>query len=370
MLSRRKVLLMSLAAAIAPNLSACGWFQTPILSAKILKGSIPPQLLGQFQDRLSGAVNLDPISQFTDIYDFLASAKETTTVDLVTLGDFWLKRAIQEQLIQPIPVKELSNWHRLTPRWQALGKRDDQGNLAPEGNIWGIPYRWGSTVIAYREDKFRDNGDQPPTDWQDLWRDSLRDRISLLNHPREVIGLTLKKLGESYNTNNLQEVPNLKSELAALQQQVKFYSSQAYLQPLILGDTWLAVGWLTDFLQLQTRYPDIKIIIPSSGTALWADLWVRPAVRETFTKTTMQWMDFSLEPKSAVQIGLFSDASSPILLNQDAHNFPDEFEKLRNDPLRNPSEELIKKSEFLHPLPSETEQQYQTLWEQMRKNQL
>jgi putative spermidine/putrescine transport system substrate-binding protein len=143
-----------------------------------------------------------------------------------------------------------------------------------------------------------------PRDWNDLWREEVRDRISLLDQPREVIGLTLKKLGHSYNTENLEKVPDLKKELDALNRQAKFYSSDTYLEPLILGDTWLAVGWSTDVLPILQRYQQIAAVIPQSGTALWANLWVQPARDVRSAPLDHQWIDFCWQPQIAQQISL------------------------------------------------------------------
>jgi putative spermidine/putrescine transport system substrate-binding protein len=366
MLNRRNFLKILLASAIAPSLSACGNGNS--LTVKALKGSIPPQLLGEFKNQfeLARNVNINPITQLKGLYSLLedlATTEGKKNANLVTLGDVWLQDAIANELIQPLAVDSLNNWEKLPSSWQNLVQRDSKGNLDPSGKIWGAPYRWGSTVIAYREDKFRQAGYEPPTDWEDLWREELRDRVSLLDQPREVIGLTLKKLGESYNTSNLENIPNLKQELASLNQQVKFYSSQAYLQPLILEDTWVAVGWSSDVLQLRTRYPDIKAIIPKSGTALWSDIWVQPTANETIPEAILQWIDFCWELQAANQIGLFTDASSPVLLNTNSDKVP---KKLQQDFIRIPSPEIIEKSEFLLPLSDKTEQQYQENWEQMR----
>ena len=49
-----------------------------------------------------------------------------------------------------------------------------------------------------------------------MWREELRGRISLPDSDREVIGLTLKKLGYSYNTTDLALVSDLESELEQL----------------------------------------------------------------------------------------------------------------------------------------------------------
>lgn len=367
MLNRRKFLLMALLTAITPNLASCG-VDNNTLIIKVLKDSIPPQLLGNFKEQfqLNRQVNITPIPQLKSIYNLLEKAAQENspkTANLVTLGDIWLKSAIAQNLIQPLKLTTVQNWQKLPPPWQELVRRDEQGNLDPNGKIWGAPYRWGSTVIIYREDKFREAGYDPPTDWKDLWREELRDRVSLLDEPREVIGLTLKKLGYSYNTQDLDQIPNLKQELAALHQQLKFYSSQAYLQPLVLEDTWVAVGWSSDVLPLKTRYPDLKTIIPASGTALWADVWVQPAAKDVVSEAMLQWINFCWELKAASQIGLFTSASSPILLTTNREELP---QTLQKDGLRLPQASLMEKSEFLFPLSATTAEQYQRLWREMR----
>jgi putative spermidine/putrescine transport system substrate-binding protein len=201
-----------------------------------------------------------------------------------------------------------------------------------------------------------------------LWRQELRARLSLIDQPREVIGLTLKKLGYSYNTLDLERVPHLKSELLELQKQVKFYSSKHYLQPLILGDTWLAVGWSSDILPLAARNRKIAAVVPQSGTSLWADLWVQPANfkdREAGDRASLakQWLDYCWQLAGAKQIALFCDASSPILLNLKAEELPQD---IRNNPLLSVNPALLKKSEFLAPLPPKVLAQYQDLWREMR----
>ncbi len=276
---------------------------------------------------------------------------------MVTLGDYWLALAIEQKLIQPLDTAKLQQWENLPSRWQELVRRNALGQLDPQGQVWAAPYRWGNTVIAYNRNKFKSLG-WTPTEWSDLWREELRDRISLLNQPREVIGLTLKKLGHSYNIENLNTVPDLEKELRALHQQVKFYSSDTYLQPLILGDTWLAVGWSTDVLPVMQRYQQIAAVIPQSGTALWADLWVRPDGIRSSTSLGEQWIDFCWQSENAQQISLLTEATSPITEQLKPADIP---ERLRSLLLPNP--QIFKRSDFLRPLSKATMQQYQSLWQ-------
>jgi putative spermidine/putrescine transport system substrate-binding protein len=214
-------------------------------------------------------------------------------------------------------------------------------------------------VIIYRRDKFQESGLEPPTDWSDLWRNELQGRISLLNQPREVIGLVLKKLGKSYNTNNL-DIPNLEKELRLLNQKVKFYDSTRYLEPLITGDTWLAVGWSSDVVQLIGRYPRLATVIPQSGTALWADVWVNPLGQDS-QALLYEWIDFCLNPDIAKQISLLTKTNSPIPTNITASDFQ---ESLRSLLLVN--SEVLEKSEFLLPLPQSVADQYESLFAKIK----
>lgn len=386
MISRRSFLIGSSTIAIAQGLAGCSNGQTP-LNVLLLKDSIPRQLIAAFYKQMSSekTISFKPEAQLKDILSLLEDwqqkpeAKEgwqnripfiskstTVSANLVTLGDYWLKEAITKKLIEPLNVTDLTGWQELPSRWQTLVKRNESGNLDANGKIWGAPYRWGSTIMAYRQDKFDELG-WKPNDWGDLWREELRDRISLLDNSREVIGLTLKKLGHSYNEEDLSKIPELRSQLIALQKQVKLYSSDRYLEPLVLGDTWLAVGWSNDILGVTSRYDEIKAIVPRSGTALWSDVWVKPALsKETGDRVDLlkKWIDFCWQSQSASQISLYTNAASPKILERKADELP---ENIRNNPLLLVDTSILDKSDFLYPLSNQTQKQYEQLWREMRE---
>lgn len=391
-MERRSFLTGAGALALGTLLTGCNRQDQATLTIRLLKNSIPAQLVGAFEKSLRGQqVNLDfkPEPQLQELFTllkawkqprnqpppqrfpieipFLSQPSAENPPDLATLGDYWLTTAIQQKLIQPLDSSGWQQWQQMPAKWRTIVTRNQQGLPDPKGAIWAAPYRWGSTVILYRTDLFREKNLQPPTDWSDLWRADLRGHISLLDQPREVIGLTLKRLGKSYNTIDLKTAPSLETELRSLHQQVKFYSSDNYLQPLLLGDTWVAVGWSTDALPLMQRSQPIGAVFPQSGTAVWSDLWVRPATSQpTPASQTLlsQWINFCWTPEIAPQLSLLSDAASPILTALDAATFPKEVQK---NPLLVPSQVLLDRSEFLEPLPKSTVESYQTLWGKIRR---
>jgi putative spermidine/putrescine transport system substrate-binding protein len=384
-MDRRSFLLSIGGLTFSQLLVGCGNNNQTKFNVQLLKGSIPSQVVDRFRQGLQQQAQLKfaPVDQIQNLYKQLQSWQEppkttnkqawtnwipfmnsqtTAVVDLVTLGDYWLKAAIEQKLIQPLEeaeIKQLKSWSTLDEKWRQLVTRNDQGYVAPQGKVWAAPYRWGSTVIVYNRDKFQELG-WKPQDWSDLWREGLRSRISLLDNPREVIGLVLKKLGKSYNTENLDTVPNLEQELQTLNRQVKLYSSNTYLEPLIIGDTWLAVGWSSDVLPLLARYPQLSVVVPQSGTAIWADLWVRPT-KANKSDISSKWIDFCWQPEIAKQITLKTRTNSPI--------FPEIAAAELQEPIRSllqANRQLFNKSEFLLALPTSTAKQYESLFTKIK----
>ena len=377
MLNRRQFIFGS-SVVVSSLLAGCQ--DKPLdLQIVFLKGSLPLQLINNLSQHSKkiGTLKLNVKSSISELYNLLLTqqGKEVTIEedklslklptfsrqspsrknDLVTLGNYWLTSAIREELIEPLDISKLNNWSRISPSFQKLVTRNSQGNLSETGKIWGAPYRWGCTMIAYRNDKFKALGWQP-TDWHDLWNEDIKHRLSLPNQPREIIGLTLKKLGYSYNSENIDTVNNLLAELKALHQQVKFYDDKNYLQPLILGNTWLAVGWSADILPIMERYHNISAIVPLSGTALWADMWVQPKQGKNNNSgdKIYPWIDFCWQSKSAKQINLFTRGMSTVEV---ASNLNDQYLPITLD--------IFNQSEFIEHLPEQSLQKYKQIWQQM-----
>jgi putative spermidine/putrescine transport system substrate-binding protein len=389
-MNRRSFLTTLTSLALGSGLTSCQDGSQQVLRLLALKGSIPSQLLSEFSKSIqptSARVELVAEAQFKEIMTQLQEWQKTGKAEakgfkvplvpppkspeyipnLVSIGDAWLATAIQEKSIQPIDPKNLTNWNKLEARWHQVAQRDDKGISSSNGQVWGVPYRWGTTVILYHRDKFVENNIPLPTDWKDLWNPQLKQRISLLDRSREVIGLVLKKLGSSYNTTDLSQAKNLKSDLEKLHQQVKFYSSDNYLQPLLMGDTWAAVAWSSDAIELTQKNSNMGAIVPRSGTALFADLWVQPTspIKQSVDRTKLanQWIDYCLQPKVVNQISLLTSSVSPLLTSMNPSEIlPD----IRGNLLVLPPKDILSKSEFIYPLPQKSQVEYDRLWQEIR----
>jgi putative spermidine/putrescine transport system substrate-binding protein len=400
LMQRRSFLTTLATLALGSGLTSCQESDRQVLRLLALKNSIPANLLGEFTKSIQPTnprVELVAEGQFKEIIAQLqewyqtgmaeakglklplipASRSAKYVPNLASIGDAWLATAIQSKTIQPIAVESLKNWSKLDTRWRDLARRDDRGNSSATGQVWGVPYRWGTTVILYHRSKLADANIPAPTDWADLWHPKLKQRVSLLDRSREVIGLTLKKLGYSYNLADISQAKNLQTDLDRLHQQVKFYSSDYYLQPFLMGDTWVAVAWSADAVDVVKTNPDIQAIVPRSGTAMFADLWVQPALSAKLSPTeklaackpdrlnlTQQWLDYCLQPKVSNQISLLTASASPLLTSLDPSEIlPD----VRQNQLILPAQAILANSEFIYPLSATSQAQYDRMWQAMRQ---
>ncbi|KAH6556131.1 hypothetical protein KP509_1Z202600 [Ceratopteris richardii] len=233
--------------------------------------------------------------------------------DLVTIGDSWLQLAISDGLIQPIKDAESQEWfNKLGANWKEFARRNHDGALSQDGLIWGVPYRWGTMVIAYKKDRLSRNNIPAIEDWKDLWRPELKGQISMVDSPREVVGIVLKSLGASYNAQDFEHDVEggreaVKQQFSALHEQVKVFDNIHYLKAFGLDDVWVAVGWSCDLIPVAKRMSYVNVVVPKSGASLWADFWAIPAGNAILGKQTgsrscekspliHQWLNFCLQP--------------------------------------------------------------------------
>lgn len=382
----RRTFLAAATLAISQLLLSCSQTRNSVSQVRLLQGSVPAQILKEFQRQIETTMDLNFLQseQLADLFKLLETWKKQETLpetespgfslpfqnrpvpiaDLLTLGDFWLAPAIQQGLIRPLDLE--LQWELLAPEWQTLVRRDRQGQPDPQGEIWAAPYRWGTLMIAYQSEKFKSLG-WVPKNWSDLWRPELKGHLSLPNSPRTVIGLVLKKLGQSAHLQDLATVSSLAAELQALHQQVKFYSSDAYLQPLSLEDTWVTIGWSNEILPTIERDRTLAALIPATGTLLTADLWVHPATAQSKTDQSAllpQWINFCWQPKIATQISLLSSVASPLFKGAQNIEIP---LSLQQKPLLLPPAAVLQRSEFLLPLTAAASEQYRRQWIAMRQ---
>ncbi|MBE9108424.1 extracellular solute-binding protein [Nodosilinea sp. LEGE 07298] len=374
LMNRRSFLAGAGGLTLTTLLAGCQRSSGSSLRLAMLTNSVPAQLLSAFQQLPERGSNIavNPKESLVELYGLLQQwhrqAEDTLSqADWVSLADYWLAPAIRQELVQPLEVSALTHWDDLAAVWPELVRRNAEGMLSPDGSIWAVPYRWSHLVVLYDRDRLP-SPSASLTTWADLLRPELRRRVVLPNHPRLVLGLAQKALGASANTEDPATVEGLEPFLADLQNQVRLYDSDHYLEMLLIGDATAVVAWSDDVLPLLKQYRHLAVAVPPEGTLLSAQLWVRPqaiapAASDQAISTALNWLDFCLDTDFALQLAIFGQGTSIRLWETERSQLP--------EPLQTPSTialapSVADQSEFLLPLSTAAEDRYSRLWQSLR----
>ncbi|MEL7476395.1 MAG: substrate-binding domain-containing protein [Cyanobacteria bacterium J06642_12] len=377
--SRRQFLQGMAASGAVLMLGGCGSADAKRLEIITLGSTFPGSVRRDFRAASTLPTHFFPVDNRSQLFQVLTPPEPSSgglfgwlgslqqavfpppqVLSLSLLGSGWLDAAISQDLLIPLTDREFTApvKDKLPQLWQQAALRQDK--------LWGLPWNWGVTAIAYDRTQVSD----PIEDWGDLWRSELAQKVALPDSPREVVGLTLKSLGLSYNS-SLADLDTqlgastLVERLASLHAQTLTYSSEDYLPALLLGDAAAAVGWSSDLYQLARVDRRFEVVIPTSGTALWWDVWVLPRQLNVESDTSelqelaQTWFEFLLSDDIPRRAAVSS--RQPIPVDVPLDQLPDGLQtRLAFQP------GVLERGELLQPLDEQESLRYLDLWQQMR----
>ena len=204
---------------------------------------------------------------------------------------------------------------------------------------------------------------QPVTRWTDLWDPRYAGKVGLwMSQRRDILGLALKSLGYSANSENPAELEAALERLQALIPNavtLEEVNAEDSSEALSSGQVVVAVGYARDVIEGRKKHAEIAYVLPAEGAMLWGDNFVIPA--SSSRKATAEILiNFLLRPQIAAQIASvnkYATANEMALPLLDA--------ELRNDTVVFPSNQDMRQAELQRPLSAEGEKLYDDIWERL-----
>lgn len=153
-------------------------------------------------------------------------------------------------------------------------------NLYPEatnlpydpGNVWSVPYTWGTTGLCYRADLTG----YDPDSWYDLLepRENVTGKTTALATQRWLMLPAQKALGFSANTTDPAEMEQVKDLLLAAKPTLLAYDDLDFWSRLVSGEASLVVawdGWCNYAIVDPDQGANVKWVVPKEGSDLWVD---------------------------------------------------------------------------------------------------
>jgi spermidine/putrescine transport system substrate-binding protein len=231
----------------------------------------------------------------------------------------------------------------------------DFRNLAYDpDNRFSIMIQWGTTGIVARTDRWV----APVTSWNDLWDPAYAGKIGIWPYPTEVIGIALKSLGYSYNSEDPAELQAASEKLLKLRKNVYFLDPtlSTGVRHLLDDKTAMIYGWSYDAMQAQELLDTSVYILPKEGTFLWTDNVTIPAA-STRKQEAERFINFLLRPEiSAIVVNEMWVPSA----NEAARAFVKP--EILHNPLVYPPPEGLRHAEFPAVLSPATQKLHAEIW--------
>lgn len=308
---------------------------------------IEQSLIDDFEEEYGIKVVYDTYATNEDMYYKLKQGG--MNYDLVFPSDYMIERMIKEDMLEKIDYNELKNIQNIGDRFLGL-------SYDPE-NEYSVPYLWGTLGIIYNKNTVK----EPIDSWDVLWDEDYKKEILMYDSLRDSLGLTLKKLGYSMSTKNLDELEEAKNELINQKPLIRAYVGDNVKDMMIENEAKIAVVYSGEGLFMMEQNPELIYAIPKEGTNLWFDTMAIPKNAEHKNEAQL-FIDFILRAESGKAIVDYIGYSTPNnatfdLLDEDIKSMPGAY----------PSDEIIRKSEVFMDL-GDFLKEYNRVWTEIKIN--
>jgi spermidine/putrescine-binding protein len=130
----------------------------------------------------------------------------------------------------------------------------------------GVPYMWNGTGIVFNR-----SAPPAPARWADLWDERLRNRLTMLDDPEDLLGACLKKLALSFNTTVPGDLRRAEREAIAQKPLLRAYLNAEVRDQLVSGDVLAAQLWSTTAQQAMDAASHLAFAYPEEGFPLYCD---------------------------------------------------------------------------------------------------
>ena len=186
--------------------------------------------------------------------------------DVVCPSDYMVQRMIENDLLSEINFDNVPNIKYIDSTYMTQSRQFD-----PE-NKYSVPYLFGTVGILYNKTMV----DEPIDSWSVLWDEKYKDSILMQDSVRDAFGVTLKYLGYSLNSTDLDELEAAKKLLIEQKPLVQAYVVDQVRDKMIGNEAAIGVIYSGEALYTQVENPDLEYVIPKEGSNLWIDSWVIP----------------------------------------------------------------------------------------------
>jgi spermidine/putrescine-binding protein len=191
--------------------------------------------------------------------------------------------------------------HELIPNLKNLSPAFTKTEYDP-GNEYSVPKDYGITSFYWLTDAVSETPATIRECFELLKTSKFRDlKVNFLEGGTQVVGMALKALGHSLNSEDEQELDEARQLLIDVKPGVDTVSS-TFIERATQGQIEFGMGWNGDIRRaieaLAKKDREMVFLVPEDSTEYWVDNWVIPKDAE-HPVAAHKWIDFVLDPVNA-----------------------------------------------------------------------
>ncbi len=229
---------------------------------------IAPEVISSFEKALGVKVVVDTFDSNEAMYAKLKAGG--TGYDIIMPTSYQIATMAKEGMIDVLDHTKIPNVRKnFDPAFQP--------QILDPSFKYNVPYAVTYTGFMYVKDKIPEGAEV--NSWAILGNSAMKNRISLLDDIREVIGGALMYLGYSINSKNPQEIDAAVAQVLTWRDNVRKFDGESYKTEVPSGATWIGHGYSSDTMQVivgdeEAGAPprdDIGFALPKEGFTIAFD---------------------------------------------------------------------------------------------------
>ncbi|WP_030906257.1 polyamine ABC transporter substrate-binding protein [Streptosporangium amethystogenes] len=252
------------------------------LTISVWDGYTPKELATEVKEKLKTELKVTLHDTNEVIMAKLTSGADTG-LDVAFVSGQYAQALNEAGLLEPLHPELIPNLANLYPEAKELSY--------DKGNVFSVPYTWGTTGLCYRTDLMK----TAPTSWNDLLNppEEAVKKVTMMTTERWLALPALKALGYSVNTKNDEEIAKVKEALLKAKPKLLAYDDTTFGEKLKTGEAVMVEAWDG---WCPTTEKNIKFVVPKEGSDLWVDTMV--VLKSSKNKEAAHaFINYILDPK-------------------------------------------------------------------------
>jgi spermidine/putrescine transport system permease protein len=224
-------------------------------------------------------------------YETYASNEEMTAkllagasnYDLIQPSEYTVQALIRMKKLAEIDWTKVPNIKNIDPAYLHMGYDPDQK--------FSVPWMSGTVGIVVNTDKIKD----PILGYKDVFTDSHKNRIVVVNDNREMVSWVLDTLGIPINNITPDNLDKVRPVLAGWLKLIKVYDSDSPKTALINGDVDLGIVWSGEAALCWQQDHKFHYVLPAEGAHMFVDNLCIP-IGAAHKDAALKFLDYILRP--------------------------------------------------------------------------